>query len=483
MITIQGTLIFWEVLRIDPVERLRVNCARPIPRFVPHNGIRPEPVAVVAYGRSLNESWEKIRGFPVVFSCSGSHRFLLERGIVPTYHVDSDPQPHKPSMLGEPHPEVTYLIASICDGRYFDILSRNKVLLWHLLFLEPPELFRALPEGELLWTGGNSVGVRAMRLARALGYVNQHLFGFDGSDGYPTPHPTRPDSELQSIEHDGETYRTTPEWVTQSRRLFEDLNRSLKDVNPTFHGRGLVQDMAKRYVRRVEEGFPLTVIKQGSRLRVPQNVVAGAHAENTRETEVVIATAKRVLIIGGDEKRGALPPQYAGWQIVHVDPGMRPDMPSDAHELLRLAPAQYDAVYCAHQLVHCRRDEVPTVLTGFHHVLKPDGFAHIRVTDVQALMRTVAERSLDIDDELGRSEAGPITVHDLLYGYGAEIERSGRGDLANKTGFSAKSLPRALRQAGFTKIYLGQGPILEITAFAFKSPPGEAIRKLLNLPG
>jgi hypothetical protein len=52
-------------------------------RLEPAYAERPEKIAVVCYGPSLNDTWEAIRDFPVVMTCSGSHKYLTERGIFP----------------------------------------------------------------------------------------------------------------------------------------------------------------------------------------------------------------------------------------------------------------------------------------------------------------------------------------------------------------------------------------------------------------
>jgi hypothetical protein len=138
-------------------------------------------------------------------------------------------------------------------------------------------------------------------------------------------------------------------------------------------------------------------------------------------------------------------------------------------------------VYCSHNLEHYFRHEVPVVLAGFQHVLKDDGFAHVRVPDIGEVMRVAVERKLDIGDVLYQSPAGPITVLDVLYGLGAEIERSGNDFFAHKTGFTHKSLVVALQRAGFPKVYSSTGN-LEVGAVAFKAAAGEEARRLFNLP-
>jgi hypothetical protein len=112
------------------------------------------------------------------------------------------------------------------------------------------------------------------------------------------------------------------------------------------------------------------------------------------------------------------------------------------------------------------------------------GVAHIRVPDIGEVMRVSVEKGLDIEDTLYQSSLGPIMVLDVIYGYTAQIERSGEGFFAHKTGFTQKSLLKVLLQAGFGKIFRvgAEGQNLEINVLAFKGEPDPAFRTLLGLP-
>jgi ubiquinone/menaquinone biosynthesis C-methylase UbiE len=191
---------------------------------------------------------------------------------------------------------------------------------------------------------------------------------------------------------------------------------------------------------------------------------------------------KRVLNVGGNDRSIPIPAEYAGWEhvLLDIDPAGNPDIVCDARELQTLAAASFDSVYCSHNLEHYRRHEVPRVLRGFAHVLRPEGFARVIVPDVGAVMRIVAKHDLDVDDVLYESPAGPITVHDVLYGYGAEIERSGNDWFAHKSGFTARSLGKALHAAGFEHVYSQVGN-LAISAIAFTKEPTLAIQRSLGI--
>ena len=132
---------------------------------------------------------------------------------------------------------------------------------------------------------------------------------------------------------------------------------------------------------------------------------------------------KKVLNVGGHSKEIALPPQYDRFEqvLLDIDPAQRPDIVCDARQMTqRLEAGTFDAVFCSHNLEHYYRHEVPRVLGGFLHVLKQGGFAQVIVPDIADVMRTCIERGLELEDVLYQSPAGPITVLDVLYGYGVD---------------------------------------------------------------
>lgn len=191
---------------------------------------------------------------------------------------------------------------------------------------------------------------------------------------------------------------------------------------------------------------------------------------------------RKVLNVGGNNKNIPIPAQYDGWKhiLLDIDPRGSPDVVCDARKLTNLPEADYDSVYCSHNLEHYYRHDVAKVLAGFHHVLKDDGFAYIRVPDIGELMQIVVQGGLDIDDFLYQSPVGPITVSDVIYGYGKEIEGSGQDYYAHKTGFTQKSLKSTLHNAGFPVVF-ARAENLEISAIAFKSKPSDYAAALFKL--
>ena len=192
---------------------------------------------------------------------------------------------------------------------------------------------------------------------------------------------------------------------------------------------------------------------------------------------------KKVLNVGGGSKSIALPPQYAAFEhlLLDIDPKGQPDIVCDARQLSGLPAAQFDAVYCSHNLEHYYRHDVPRVLAGILHVMKDGGFVQIRVPDLTELMRVTVSQGLDVDDVLYTSPSGPVMVLDVLYGHSPTIERSGEEFFAHKTGFTQKSLSNAVARAGFSSMFCMTGN-LEINLIAFKGKPDPEVRALFGLP-
>jgi len=142
----------------------------------PHDGV----LTVAGYGPSLADTWQEIRG-PLI-TTSGAHNYLIERGIVPYWHVDMDPRKSKLAAIMKPHPEVTYLMASVCHPFTWALLKGHKVYVWHVLFNDetPAWVARHDPTGMML-SPGSAVGLAAIAIGRCLGFRKFECHGMDCS--------------------------------------------------------------------------------------------------------------------------------------------------------------------------------------------------------------------------------------------------------------------------------------------------------------
>jgi hypothetical protein len=225
---------------------------------------------IVAYGPSLRETWSSIIAEKKytedcdVISMSGSHDFLLRRNIIPDYHVECDPRPHKAQNLMNPREGVKYYIASCCHPDLTDKLKDFDLSLWHLMNGEAS--YKIVEEiesekNEALICGGGSVGLRAIALFYGLGYRKFSIYGMDCSfgqakDGTPV---SKKDEELMrwAGAHKGKKkdvikvrcgdkwFLTSPVDVTYTRHFVDTAQRS-QGASFSFVGEGLLQEMVKQ---------------------------------------------------------------------------------------------------------------------------------------------------------------------------------------------------------------------------------------------
>jgi hypothetical protein len=192
---------------------------------------------------------------------------------------------------------------------------------------------------------------------------------------------------------------------------------------------------------------------------------------------------RRLLNVGGHSRSFPLPAAYEQFEhiLLDLDPDAGADIVLDAKELSSLEPQQFDAVYCSHNLEHVRQHEVPVVLAGFLHVLKPGGLAHIIVPDLQELMLVCVQQGIDLDGLLYESPMGPITPLDVLYGHAGMIQHSGQDFYAHRTGFSRSTLANVVEASGFGPMFCQQGN-LELNLITFNGDPDPELAALFDLP-
>lgn len=141
---------------------------------------RDDTLQIVGYGPSILQTYLSIDPQAPILSLSGAHDFLIQRGIVPTWHADCDPRIHKSLFVAHPHPKVDYLMATCCHPQTWQNLLRSRVFLWHAD--NGPETREWLEKHDPAgWAmrPGPSIGTASCGLARRLGFRRARFFGFD----------------------------------------------------------------------------------------------------------------------------------------------------------------------------------------------------------------------------------------------------------------------------------------------------------------
>ena len=194
------------------------------------------------------------------------------------------------------------------------------------------------------------------------------------------------------------------------------------------------------------------------------------------------AEQERLLVNLGSGPREAisLPAYFSDWKQlrVDVDPSVEPDIVADLTDLSSIPDNHADAVWASHCIEHLYEHQVMTALSEFRRVVRDDGFVCVIVPDLQAVANYVAADRLN--EPIYDSPAGPITPHDIFFGYGAAIA-CGRTSMAHRCGFTPGVLQKCFEQLTFGEVVLRRrDESLELVALARVQPPqGEDEREAL----
>jgi len=181
---------------------------------------------------------------------------------------------------------------------------------------------------------------------------------------------------------------------------------------------------------------------------------------------------ERVLVNVGCGPRHAstLPRYFDHWQQLRVDAdaSVQPDILADLTDLSAIPDGSADAVWAAHCVEHLYAHQVKLALKEFRRVLREDGFLCVIVPDLQTIAQLVAADRLH--ETLYDSPAGPVTPHDIVFGFGSAIA-SGRTSMAHRCGFTPGMLQRCFHDLPYGEVLLRRrGAEYELAAVARAIP-------------
>jgi SAM-dependent methyltransferase len=178
----------------------------------------------------------------------------------------------------------------------------------------------------------------------------------------------------------------------------------------------------------------------------------------------------------GDSAGAPLPGFFQGWRQLRVDvnEAVQPDLLASITDLSAIPDGSVDAIWSAHCIEHLYAHEVPLALAEFHRVLNDTGFACLIVPDLQSIADWLAQDRLQ--ETLYESAAGPVTAHDMLWGFGPAIAR-GEAAMAHRCGFTPTLFLQRLQASGFAEIAIRRRSNLELAALALRRDSGSPLRR------
>lgn len=250
---LRGGLLYTDDIPKEIPEQIKLNSARVSKRLSQTDVINDEPIALVGYGPTLKVWWKQLHDYKYIMSTSGAHKFLLERDIVPTYHVDVDFRERKAIHTNPSHPDIKYLMAVIVHPKTIDNVIDRDLTLWNLK-LSGVEY----PKDEFVVEAYWDVGQEAIMVAKALGYRKLHLFGYDYAFEVETGithagfHNGPPGTIV--FAKIGERFYHTSDSLARGVIAFTQIMKDNTDLDFTIYSDGLLSAYLQQHYPTYNEG-------------------------------------------------------------------------------------------------------------------------------------------------------------------------------------------------------------------------------------
>ncbi len=206
-------------------------------------------LTIACYGPSLADTYQTMQR--PILSMSGATRWLADHGVVPDYHIDMDPRPHKVQFLDPPVPGVHYLMASVCHPKTWKLLEGQHVTVWHTY--SSPETYAivgSLDPNAVVIRGGSTIGLTALHIGGVMGYRHFEIHGMDGSFKDDERSARHAGAHPGTKQQDGITWDAQGVRYQTSKIMANAVSETLGAIEHfpifcVFHGNGLTQALVK----------------------------------------------------------------------------------------------------------------------------------------------------------------------------------------------------------------------------------------------
>ena len=176
-----------------------------------------------------------------------SHDFLIENRIVPHACVLLDPRDHVKDFIENPHPKVTYYVASQVHPSTLDKLieKKAKIVLYHAAVGAGED---KVLDGRIMVLGGSTSATRGVSVMHTLGFRSFQFYGYDGCytdpiESLPKTKRNGKKAEYMEVTVCGKKFVTDPELTAQS----QDAEKLLQtDIDIEAFGDGVIPWMVEK---------------------------------------------------------------------------------------------------------------------------------------------------------------------------------------------------------------------------------------------
>lgn len=224
------------------VANIRASMKRefPVVNFMPgHDGV----ALLVGGGPSAKDEIAEIakrqKDGAKIFALNGVSAWLAQQGVIADALVLLDARPHNARFVSEAPKTTVLYLSSQCAPEVFDAADGREVITWHAPTGGLSGVVEERPAAFIC--GSTSVGIRAMHLVAALGYREEHLFGYDSSYAGDDAHA------YQQVENEsdrriecfvgGHRFVSTP-WMIRQADDFKYIAIVAMDAGVSLHVHG-----------------------------------------------------------------------------------------------------------------------------------------------------------------------------------------------------------------------------------------------------
>lgn len=246
----------------ERTESVKSALARNLPQFETYER-QDQVIALVGGGPSLEDTFDDLKekhenGMKVV-SMNGTHDYLIERGIIPSVHIQLDARQHNARFVKNWNEKTKYFIASQSHPDVFDALEGANVTMFHCQSSadEKKILDDHYKDGYISIPGGTTVMLRAIPLMRMLGFEKMEVFGFDScvmrDDHHAYPQKENDIGPCTTIEINDKEFLVYG-WMYSQAKDFIEMMKAVGDAfELVVHGDGLIANIIKASASKLQE--------------------------------------------------------------------------------------------------------------------------------------------------------------------------------------------------------------------------------------
>jgi len=200
-----------------------------------------ETAVMVSGGPSFKDYMDEISTQSRIVCVKHAHDILIENGVIPWACMLLDPRSHVQDFIENPHPEVTYFVASMCHPTTVDKLLKEKANVWgyhaHVGAGEEKFIGKGIMVG-----GGSTSAVRGVSVLHTLGFRDFKMYGYDSCYGEKMDKGVKDKLGRQKyfkVEVSGKRFWTDAELLAQAQD-FTKLMDQPGDLQLDVIGEGMI---------------------------------------------------------------------------------------------------------------------------------------------------------------------------------------------------------------------------------------------------